>query len=82
MRISIHKNDSGYGAHNYARSIGKKPSIKFNGEIQTSCITADSDAGMVVRLVQPLCFDAARQAFVDEVCHGRVEIEFHDEYVL
>lgn len=82
MRISLRPNDSGYANHVALRSHGKRASIKLNGEEQTYCITADSEAGVVVRYVHPFVFDKERECMVDEVVHGRVEIELADEMVL
>lgn len=82
MRISLRSTDSGYPNHVALRSHGKRASIKLNGEPQTFCVTADSEAGVVVRYVQPLQYDAERQRMVDEVVHGKVEIELADELVL
>lgn len=48
--------------------------------------TADDEAHMIVRYVRNerggLVFDADRQVIVDEVVHGRVEIEISDALVL
>ena len=86
MRISIRPNDSGYKNQVWLRSNGKKALVTFNGEPQSGAITADDEAGMIVRYkVGPdgrLEVDAARECIVDEVCHGRVEIEIQDEMVL
>jgi hypothetical protein len=82
MRISIRSNDPGHQNHVYARANGRRASVKLNGELQTHAVTADSDCGMVVRYVHPFVYDPDRQALVDEVVHGKVEIEFADEMVL
>jgi hypothetical protein len=82
LRISIRQADTGHAQHAYARSIGKRATIKLDGEHQNHCITADDQCGMVVRYVMPLRVDKDRGQLVDEVCHGKVEIEFHDEMVL
>lgn len=75
MRLSVRQSDSGFA--NYCAIISrlKKVLIKFNGELQTLCITADDEAGMIVRMAQPVAWDRNRAQFVDEVLHGRVEIE-------
>jgi peptide subunit release factor RF-3 len=78
----VRPTDSGYSAHVYARANGRKAIIKLNDELQFQVITADSEAGMVVRYVMPLQFDVDRERLVDEVVHGKVEIEFHDQVVL
>jgi hypothetical protein len=82
MRISLRQNDPGYNTHAIVRSQGRRASIKLNGEPQFHAVTADSDCGMVVRWVQPYVWDGDRRQLVDEVVHGKVEIEFHDEMVL
>ena len=82
MRISIRPSDPGYQTHVYARGHGRRASVMLNGELQTYAVTADSDCGMVVRYVHPFQYDAERAALVDEVVHGKVEIEFADEMVL
>jgi hypothetical protein len=82
MRISIRPNDSGHAIQRHLRSHGQRALIKFNGVSQVGAITADSEAGMLVRYVNPMVFDAERQCMVDEVVHGRVEIEIVDEAVL
>ena len=85
-RISIRPNDSGYGAYSSVRSQGYRPHIEFNGEQAIGVITADSAAGMIVRLkcdaAGKFIYDKTRQAFEDEVVHGKVEIEFHPEAML
>jgi hypothetical protein len=82
VRISIRPGDPGYTNHATLRAHGRRASVKLNGELQTYCLTADSDCGMVVRYMHPFQFDADRRALVDEVVHGKVEIEFQDEMVL
>jgi hypothetical protein len=82
VRISIRPGDSGYLNHATLRAHGRRASVKLNGELQTYCVTADSEAGVVVRYVQPFQYDAERQRLVDEVVHGKVEIELADEMVL
>lgn len=76
MKISIRPGDSGYPNHATLRATGRRASVKLNGELQTYCVTADSEAGVVVRYVQPFRYDQERQRLVDEVVHGKVEIEF------
>ena len=82
MRISVRPNDSGYGAYCRVIGAGKRISVKFNGEPEYHAVTADTDAGMLVRLAQPLRFDKDRAAFADEVLHGRVEVELYDSVTL
>lgn len=86
MRVSIRPNDSGYRNWVQLASMGKRIIVKLDGEQQTLCITADDEAGVIVRHVKDndgnLIFDKDRQAFEDEVRHGRVEIEVSDAMVL
>lgn len=82
MRISLRPSDSGFHTHRVMRANGKKAHIKLNGEAQYGCITADDEVGMIVRLKTPMTFDADRQCMVDEVLHGKVEIDIQDEMVL
>lgn len=86
MRLSLRPGDSGYGPYLHARACGKRASVTFNGVTQFLCITADSEAGMVVRIKCDAqgnaVVDKDRQAFVDEVLHGKVEIELYDEVTL
>jgi hypothetical protein len=86
MRISIRPNDSGHSLHRHLRTSGKKAIVSLNGEHQSSCITADDEAGMLVRWKVDASgnveFDRERECVVDEVCHGRVEIEIVDEMVI
>lgn len=82
MRISIRPNDSGYSLHRHLRSTGKRAIISFNGKHECAAVTADDEAGMLVRYVEPLQVDSDRECIVDEICHGRVEIEIVEEMVL
>lgn len=82
MRVSIRHNDSGYSTHRYLRSNGRRAIIHFNGKHESGVITADDEAGMIVRYVQPLTVDPARECVMDEVLHGKVEIEVIEETVL
>lgn len=82
MRLSIRPRDSGYA--NYAHN--KRLAIKLNGELQTMCYTADSEAGVIVRVKTDAAgnpiVDKERQEIVDEVLHGKVEIEIYDAVVM
>lgn len=82
MRISIRQNDSGYHNYLHLRAHLQRTIVRLNGEIQTAAITADDEAGMVVRLQLPLKFDQERATFKDEVLHGKVEIEVQPEMML
>lgn len=85
-RISIRPNDSGYANHCDVRRQGYRANIKFNDQPQFGVVTADSAAGMIVRLKTDdkgqYVYDAERQDIVDEVLHGKVEIEFAPERML
>jgi hypothetical protein len=86
MRVSVLSNDSGYRNHATLRANGKRAHVTLNGEHQYECITADSEVGMVVRYLRnaagALIVDRERERVVDEVVHGKVEIEIIDEMVL
>ena len=82
MRVSIRPNDSGYINHARLRANGHRVIVRLNGELQTSAVTADNEAGVVVRYAQPLEYDRERECLVDEVVHWRVEIEVVEESVL
>lgn len=86
MRISIRASDPGHAQHLYAKSIGRRAIVKLDGVHQVGCVTADDHCGMVVRLSKDKdgewAFDHDRQALVDEVVHGKVEIEWMDEVML
>lgn len=86
MRISIRPGDSGYKTHAYLRSQGKRAIVTFNGEHEAGAVTADTEAGMIVRYKIEedggLSVDPERECIMDEVVHGRVEIEVVDEMVL
>lgn len=82
MRISLRRTDSGYENYIHFRSRLQRTLIKLNGELQTTCITADDEAGVIMRYKSPVEFDKERQCLVDEVVHGKVEIEIIDESVL
>jgi hypothetical protein len=82
MRVSIRPNDSGYINHARLRASGNRVLVRLNGELQTTAVTADNEAGVIVRYVQPLEYDRGRECLVDEVVHGRVDIEVIEESVL
>lgn len=82
MRISIRPNDPGYHNHLSARQQGYRASVRFNGEQAFGIITADADNGVLVRIAQPVKWDADRGQFVDEVLHGRVEVSLEPEMML
>lgn len=82
MRISVKRSDSGYQNYIHARSRLQRTLVTLDGKLQAGCITADDEANVIVRYVDPLQIDKERQELVDEVVHGRVEIEFQDEVVL
>lgn len=82
MRVSIRPNDPGYHNHLSARQQGYRAAIKFEGTPQFGVITADSDNGVIVRIKDPVKWDRERSAPVDEVLHGKVEIEFNAEVCL
>ena len=86
MRVSVNRTDAGYSQYAYVRAAGKRVYVTFNGERQTAVITADSDCGMIVRLLTDakgdFIFDRDRRAFQDEVLHGKVEIDLYDEVIL
>jgi hypothetical protein len=86
MRVSIRPGDSGYSLHRHLRSNGKRAIITLNGEHESGAITADSEAGVLVRYKiddeGEMEFDLDREDYVDEVIHGKVEIEVVDEMVL
>lgn len=86
MRISVKRSDSGYQNYIHARSRLQRTIVKLDGELQTACITADDEAGVIVRYKVgadgAFVFDREREDLVDEVLHGKVEIEFIDESVL
>lgn len=86
MRVSIRPNDSGYSLHRHLRLNGQRALVTLNGEHECGAITADSEAGVVVRYKTDaegeMEFDLDREDYVDEVVHGKVEIEVVDEMVL
>lgn len=86
MRISIRPSDTGYSNYTTAKIHNRKAMVTLNGEPQFLCVTADSDCGMVVRYAKneagSLVYDQERQELIDEVVHGKVEIEFQDVMVL
>ena len=86
MRVSIRPNDSGFRTFIHHRNLGLRPIVKLNGEPQFYAITADDEAGVVVRYGfdvngDPI-YDQDRQCLIDEVIHGKVEIEFMPTAVL
>lgn len=81
-RVSIRPNDPGYQTHLATRHQGYRAAVTFNGSPVTGVITADSDNGMIVRIKDPVEWDHERSAPVDEVLHGKVEIEFNAEVCL
>lgn len=85
MRLSIRPNDPGYQLYRAGRAQGARPSIKFNGEPALGIVTADSDCGMMVRLQRngdDYVYCPDRRELLDEVVHGRVEIEWVEEMML
>lgn len=86
MRVSIHPHDSGYVTWRHVLAAGNSVIVKFNGAPIYECVTADSEAGMIVCLARDydgkLIWDDNRQALADRVQHGRVEIEIHERKVL
>lgn len=82
MRVSIRPNDSGYGNYRHLRSHGRRAIVYFNGKHESGVITADTEAGMIVRYIHPVQVDLERECPMDEVVHGRVEIEVVAEMVL
>lgn len=86
MRISLRPKDSGYHEYIQARCHLKRFLIRLNGELQTACVTADDEAGMIVRFKVgadgEFEFDRDRACLVDEVVHGKVEIELINEDTL
>ena len=82
MRVSIRPSDSGYSLHRHLRSNGKRVIVTLDGEHVSGAVTADDEAGVLVRYVEPFDVDRERECVRDEVIHGRVEIEVVDEMVL
>jgi len=82
MRISLRPKDSGYHNYIHTRSRLQRTIIKLDGVVQSACITADDEAGVIVRYKEPMAWDAERACLIDEVVHGRVEIDICDEEVL
>lgn len=86
MRISIRPTDSGYRNFATVCAACKSIVVKFNGAEQIGCDTADAEAGMIVRYTRDdkgaFTFDRERQAFTDEVLHGKVEIEIIERLFL
>lgn len=86
MRVSVRPNDSGFATQRNLRSRGLRALVTLNGEHESGAITADDEAGVVVRYKRDaegeMEFDVDREDYVDEVVHGRVEIEVVDEMVL
>lgn len=82
MRLSIRPNDSGYPYFLNATSRLQRATVLFNDVHQTLVVTADSEAGMLVRVKcdaagKPI-WDCDRSCFEEEVVHGKVEIEFNE----
>jgi hypothetical protein len=86
MRVSIRPQDSGYMNHRHLRANGRRAVVYFNGEHETGAITADDEAGMIVRYIKDtdgeILVDLDRECPMDEVVHGKVEIEVVEEMVL
>lgn len=86
MRVSIQPHDSGYLLWRQILAAGNAVHVKFNGATEHGALTADSEAGLIIRYKRNatggITYDAERQALLDEVLHGRVEIEIHKRRVL
>jgi len=79
MRISANSDDIGYQAYMQSLADRKTVTVRLDGVEQSVCITADEEAGSLVRCV----LDAQGRAQIDpndkesiwvETVHGKVEV--------
>ncbi len=77
MRYSMEKTDPGYEPYGALKASGKDVNVFLNDVKQTKCVTADDEAGIVVRY----CEDqrgAAGARLLTETVAGVVRLEIFE----